>query len=124
MFASFGEPSISAAWDASKIGGRSSAYLDFPNCSRGELLEFPDLFVAKVDYKYHNFPFCSWVCLLSSILEGAEPVGDLAGLDQGGRLQRQGEENKEMGTTHSCKQAEIVKVKKVTPDFRISHFII
>ena len=33
----------------------------------GELLEFPDLFVARVDYKYHNFPFCSWVCLLSSI---------------------------------------------------------
>ena len=38
----------------------------FPKLFVGELLEFPDLLVAKVDYRYHNFPFCSWVCLLSS----------------------------------------------------------
>ena len=63
-----------------KIGGCSSEYLDFPNCSRGELLEFSDLFVAKVACKYHNFPFCSWICLLSSIsLESSSLVFEVAG---------------------------------------------
>ena len=50
-----------------KTEGCSSGYLDFPNCSRGELPEFPSLFVGKVACRYHNFPFCSRVCLLSSI---------------------------------------------------------
>ena len=45
VFASFGELIISAAWDAGKIGGCSSAYLDLPSCSW---------------VNYSNFPICSW----------------------------------------------------------------
>ncbi len=48
----------------------------FPRLFVGELHEFPDLSVVKVDYKYHNFPFCSWVCLLSSKIYGTTVVLD------------------------------------------------